>query len=340
MKTSLGIWALGPMVTRFVPVGYQPEHSYETEPTAAKVARAVDGLGDLMDGYEFHYPAELSEENLDEVRAALGDHDIYTICTGLHLDPRFGKGGLSSIDPGLRREALEISQRAADFAASVGAHLVVWPGIEGYNYPFQTPYRETWGWFLEGMGAIAERCRERGVKLFLEHKNSEPAMKIFMRNIGMCLHVIHTLRRQGLDNVQVNMDWQHLLMNDENLGEYAALLDTEGLLGHQHANSGWGTFDDDNMVGATAFMETLELAVELRAAGYGRDGDERRLGFDLYPYTEDQVGAVKRSVLQWRFIDGVAARIDAAALAEARSRKDAVRAYEVVYAALGAGATA
>ena len=25
-KTSLGIWALGPMVTRFVPGGYQPEH--------------------------------------------------------------------------------------------------------------------------------------------------------------------------------------------------------------------------------------------------------------------------------------------------------------------------
>ncbi len=175
----------------------------------------------------------------------------------------------------------------------MGAHLVCWPGIEGYNYPFQTPYRESWGWFLEGMGAIAERCKENGGKLFLEHKNSEPAMKIFMRNIGMCLHVIHTLRRQGLDNVQVNMDWQHLLMNDENLGEYAALLASEGLLGHQHANSGWGTFDDDNMVGATAFMETLELALELRAAGYGRDGDERRLGFDLYPYTEDQVGAVQ-----------------------------------------------
>ena len=25
MKTSLGIWALGPMVTRFVPGGYQPQ---------------------------------------------------------------------------------------------------------------------------------------------------------------------------------------------------------------------------------------------------------------------------------------------------------------------------
>jgi xylose isomerase len=340
MKTSLGIWALGPMVTRFVPVGYQPEHNYADEPTAEKVRRAVDGLGDLMDGYEFHYPGELDEGNLDDVRAALGEHDIYCIATGLHLEPRFGKGALSSPDAGLRREAIEISQRAADFAASVGAQLIVWPGVEGYNYPFQTPYRESWGWFLEGMGAIAERCRDRGIKLFLEHKNSEPAMKIFMRNIGMCLHVIHTLRRDGLDNVQVNMDWQHLLMNDENLGEYAALLDSEGLLGHQHANSGWGTFDDDNMVGATAFMETLELALELRRSGYGVDGDTRRLGFDLYPYTEDQVAAVKRSVLQWRFIDGVAGRIDGEALAAAQASKDAVRAYELVYAALGEGAAA
>ena len=40
--------------------------------------------------------------------------------------------------------------------------------------------------------------------------------------------------------------------------------------------------------------------------------------------------------MQWRFIDGVAGRIDGEALAEAQSRKDAVRAYELVYAALGA----
>jgi len=72
-------------------------------------------------------------------------------------------------------------------------------------------------------------------------------------------------------------------------GRVRALLAAEGLLGHQHANSGWGTFDDDNMVGATAFMETLELAVELLRG----DG----VGGDLYPYTEDAVGAVKRSVL-------------------------------------------
>ena len=332
MKTSLGIWAFGPMVTRFIPGGYQPERAGET--TVERVRRAVDGLGDLIDGYEFHYPQELSEDNLDEVREALGDRDIFCIASGLHLDPRFGRGGLTSPDPATREEARRRTAAAADFAGSLGAHFIIWPGIEGYNYPFQTPYGESWSWLLDGIAEAAERCRQHGVLLFLEHKNSEPAMKIFMRNIGMTLHVIHKLRTEGFDNVKVNMDWQHLIMNGENLAEYAALLAAEDLLGHQHANSGWGLFDDDNMVGATAFMETLELAVELRRARYGENGE--RLGFDLYPYTEDQVAAVRRSVLQWRFIDSVAGRIDDAELRKAQSAKDAVRAYELVYGALGA----
>jgi len=332
MKTSLGIWAFGSMVTRFVPIGYRPEHTDET--TTMRVRRAVEGLGDLIDDYEFHYPQELSEENLDAVREALDGHGIYCIATGLHLDPRFGRGGLSSPDDSTRAEALKRTLAAVDFAGGLGANFIIWPGIEGYNYPFQTAYADSWARFIDGVGEAAQRCKERGILLFLEHKNSEPAMKIFMRNIGMTLHVIHTLRARGIDNVKVNMDWQHLLMNGENLAEYAALLAAEGLLGHQHGNSGWGTFDDDNMVGATAFMETLELALELRRAGYGDHGE--RLGFDLYPYTEDAVAAVKRSVLQWRFIDGVAARIDETALRAAQERKDAVAAYELVYAALGA----
>src|ERR687888_899566 len=331
MKTSLGIWAFGSMATRFVPGGYKPDLAEQT--TVERVRQAVEGLGDLIDGYEFHYPQELSSENLDGVRAALDGHDVYCVATGLHLDPRFGKGGLVSPDEATRTEAVKRTLDAIDFAGEIGAHFIIWPGIEGYNYPFQTPYAESWAWLVDGIGQAALRCRDHGILLFLEHKNSEPAMKIFMRNIGMTLHVIHKLRGEGLDNVQVNMDWQHLIMNGESLAEYAALLAAEGLLGHQHANSGWGTFDDDNMVGATAFMETLELACELRRASYGAAGE--RLGFDLYPYTEDAVAVVRRSVEQWRFIDDVAARIDDAALREAQMHKDAVRAYELVYDALG-----
>ena len=80
MKTSLGIWALGSMVTRFVPGGYQPRVRGRDD--RRSVPRAVDGLGDLIDDYEFHYPQELSEENLDEVRAALDGHGIYAVARG------------------------------------------------------------------------------------------------------------------------------------------------------------------------------------------------------------------------------------------------------------------
>src|ERR1044071_8040689 len=104
MKTSLGIWARGTMATRIVPGGYQPQ--WAGERTAAKVRRAVEGLGDLMDGYEFHYPQELSPETLEDVRDALAGHDIYCLASGLHLDPLFGKGGLSSPDDRIRDEAL------------------------------------------------------------------------------------------------------------------------------------------------------------------------------------------------------------------------------------------
>ena len=77
------------MVTRFIPGGYKPELAGET--TADKVRRAVAGLGDLIDDYEFHYPQELSQDNLDEVQEALDGHGIYGVaraCTSIRGSAR------------------------------------------------------------------------------------------------------------------------------------------------------------------------------------------------------------------------------------------------------------
>ena len=322
MKTSLGIWAFGPdghpLRAGRLPAGAQlPGRARPRR----RSRRAVDGLGDLIDGYEFHYPQELSDDNLDEVREALGEHDIYCMATGLHLDPRFGKGALSSPDAGIpARGARDHASAAADFAANGGRSADLLAGDRGLQLPVPDPLRALLGAgsstaSAEG-GRALQRARHPPLPRAQELRAGDEDLHAQHRHDAA--RDPHARAARASTDVQVNMDWQHLLMNGENLGEYVALLAAEGLLGHQHANSGWGTFDDDNMVGATAFMETLELALELRRAGYGRDGDERRLGFDLYPYTEDQVGAVRRSVLQWRFIDETAGKIDAGALAEAQ----------------------
>src|SRR5262245_4352437 len=333
VKNSVGIWAFGPNGTRFVPPGYHPEAASET--MVDRTRRVVRGLKGLVDGLEYHHPGELNEENLDDIRAELDGLDIYCICAGLHPDPTYKLGVFVNPDERLRREGIATLKRGVDLAATLGAHYIIWPGAEGYNYNFHRDYGATWDLFVAGVGEVVAHAAERGVMVLLEHKNSEPAMNILMRNIGMTLYTIDRVRRLGVDvsRVQVNMDWQHLIMNGENLPEYAALLASEGRLGHQHANSGWGTFDDDNMTGASFFFQTLDLAMTLQDVGYGSRGE--RVGFDLYPYTEDQVAAVRRSVLQWEWIDDLARRVDRALLAEAQARVDAVRAYEVVYSALG-----
>jgi xylose isomerase len=156
-----------------------------------------------------------------------------------------------------------------------------------------------------------------------------------MQNIGMTLFTIQKVTSLGEDTsgLLVNMDWQHLIMNGESLAEYAELLASEHKLGHQHGNDGWGTFDDDNVVGTNFFMQTLELAQTLQDIGYGENGE--LIGFDLYPYTEDQVAAVRRAILQWEFIWDLAHKIDREALREAKSRADALAGQRAVYAALG-----
>jgi len=333
VKNSLGIWAFGPNVTRFVPPGYHPEVANEDMVT--RTHRVVDGLADVIDGLEYHYPGEINEDTVDAIKAALEPMDIYCLAAGLHPDPTYKLGVFINPDKALRRKGIDILKRGVDLAAALGAHFIIWPGAEGYNYNFQRDYAYTWDQFIAGVGEVVAHAASKGVTVFLEHKNSEPAMNILMRNIAATLYTIDRVRRLGVDtsHLSVNMDWQHLIMNGENLAEYAALLHSEGKLGHQHGNSGWGTFDDDNMVGASFFMQTLELAMTLQDVGYGSKSE--RIGFDLYPYTEDQVAAVRRSALQWEFIDDLARKIDRNALARARANADAVEGYRIIYTVLG-----
>jgi xylose isomerase len=334
VKNSVGIWAFGPTATRFMPGGYHPGAKDEGVPQWT--SRAVHGLAGLLDGLEFHYPGECNERTVDEIRRTLSpDVSIYCLALGLFSDPKYALGSFINPKKAIREETVTIACAGVDLAADLGAHFIIWPGGEGYNYPFQVDHVAAWENFIDGIARVVEHAHAKGVTVLLEHKNSEPAMRILMRDIGMTLFVIRKVKDRGVpvDRLKINMDWQHLIMNGEPLAEYAALLMHEGALGHHHGNSGWGTFDDDNMVATQNFMETLALAVELQDADYGVGGE--RVGFDLFPYTEDPVAAVRGSILHWEFLWEIAASMNRTALADAREEASAVDAYQEVFRALG-----
>jgi xylose isomerase len=199
------------MATRFNPGGYKPELAGVS--TVEKIRTAVEGLDGLIDDYEFHYPQELSHENLEAVRGALDGHGIYCIASGLHLDPRFGKGGFCSPDDATRDEALRLTREAIDLAGDVGAQMIIWPGIEGYNYPFQTPYAESWARFLDGVGEAAAHAGERGRCSSSTRTRSYDEDPYAQRRHDAARDP-HPLTWDS--NVKVNMDWQHLIMNGEN----------------------------------------------------------------------------------------------------------------------------
>ena len=51
-RNSVGVWAFGPAVTRFVPPVYHPEVANER--MAEKTKRVAEGLSDILDGREYH----------------------------------------------------------------------------------------------------------------------------------------------------------------------------------------------------------------------------------------------------------------------------------------------
>ena len=139
MKTSLGIWALGadgdPVRARRLPAGARPES------TGEKVQRAVDGLERA--GRRLRVPlsaassARTTSTRCAPRSTATASTASPPACTSTRASARAGSPRST---PGSARRRAEITRAAADFAGELGAHFIIWPGIEGYNYPFQAPY--------------------------------------------------------------------------------------------------------------------------------------------------------------------------------------------------------
>jgi len=317
-KISAGIWIFGKVSDRFCTAGYR-----EDLPFKERVRRAASIPG--LKGIELQFP--LGEITPEEAISVVTRHGLEIVAVGPDLagQPKWMFGALASPDPKIRREAVELCKDAMDFAHKVNALVNIWPGQDGYDYPFQVDYVRAWDTFVESLKEIAEYKPD--VKVSLEYKMTEPRIRLFAGTVGKSLLAVE---EAGADNLGITIDIGHSLLAYEGLAEAAVLAAKRNKLFHLHMNDCFRRSDDDLIVGAVHLVEYLELFYWLNKTGY-----EGWFSFDQFPYREDPVHAVSESVKNLRFMFSVLERLDEESLQEVFKTGDATKAVAVIRKALG-----
>jgi sugar phosphate isomerase/epimerase len=321
-KIASGFAPFSPCGDRFNPPGYRDPMSLEEQMAAASRIRGLTGTG-LDYPYQFKDP--------EPVRKMLAKYNL-AFCTleiGLYPDRKWGRGTYTSTDPAVRRDAIEMSKRALDVAADLGADdVLMWPGQDGFDYPFATDYQVSWKMMVD---AIAEVAAHRpDVKIAIEYKKQEPRANIHIRNAGVLLSLLHDV---GMKNVGGCIDLGHSLAAGENPGEAAVLLARAGKLFQVHVNDNYRDWDHDLILGSVSFWETLEFFYWLRRCGYGG-----WYVLDIYPYREEGSAALQTGVDRVAYYLDTVARIDTKEMTEILRGGDSVECQRAMWeSVLGKG---
>ena len=315
MRFGAGIWMFGQFVDRYAADAYGPEVS-----TLEAIERA-GAVGDI-EVLDINFPFSDPDITVEEVRRALDAAGIGAWCVTPHIYMReFTSGAFTNPDPAVRRRALEVCEQGVDAARGLGARTVkLWPGQDGFDYPFQADYRELWRLELEGVRTVADMDPE--IRVAIEYKTKEPRTHISLATAARTLVGIQQLDR---DDVGIVVDLGHSIFAKETPADVLSLVHDLGRLFTIEVNDNWREWDDDLAVGSVHLIETLEFFHEVRKIGW----DEPIL-LDQFPFREDPVEAARSSIQTIRQIDAALDRLDLEALADAQQRQDALGAQRLV----------
>lgn len=313
-----GLWNFATYVDRYAVDGYgDPRSTIEQIELAAEV-------GDIS-YVDLNYPFTGGLTTAD-VKAALERTGLKAIGVTPDIYLREHQmGAFTNPDPAKRESARTIMQGAADAVRELGARYVkIWPGQDGFDYPFQVDYKEFSRLAVEGMRDLARANPD--LKLVIEYKPREPRTHMFWSSAAKTVLGIQAM---GVDNVGVLLDFGHALFGGESPAEAAQLLIDHGLLWGMDVNDNYRGWDDDMVVGTVHMTEALEFFHTLRVNGW-----EGVWQLDQFPFREDVVDNARTSIRFLKALHRALDRLDEEALAEAQRRQDPLAAQRLVQDAL------
>jgi xylose isomerase len=314
-----GLWHFAQYVDRYASDGYGPP---VTTLEAIDLAGQVEDLSVVDLNYPFNPPAT----DLSEVKSALAKNDLRAIAVTPEIyTRRFTRGAFTNPDRAVRRQAIELISEAAEAARDLGCDYVkLWPGQDGWDYPFQVDHGEIWRLSLEGVKELATAYPDQ--RFALEYKPREPRNQMVFSSVAKTLLGIEEI---GLPNVGILLDFGHSLYGGESPADAARLAIARDRLFAIDVNDNYRGWDDDMVVGSVHLVETFEFFHALDECGWTGVWQ-----LDQFPFREDSVEAARAGIRAmrtfWRALD----LVDREQLRAAQRDQDALTAQRLVQKAL------
>ncbi|WBU37924.1 sugar phosphate isomerase/epimerase family protein [Homoserinibacter sp. YIM 151385] len=318
-KFGAGIWHFATYVDRYATDGYG-------EPRSILDAIRLAGTVRDLSVVDLNWPFFGGDFSNEQVGAALDEAGLSVIGITPEIYTRqFAKGSFTNPDPGVRELAHELITDAADVVRHFGADYVkLWPGQDGWDYPFQVDHGALWKQSLDGVGRLASENPD--LKFVIEYKPREPRVHMSFDSVSRTLLGIE---RIGLPNVGILLDFGHALFGGESPADSAQLAIDYGRLFGMDVNDNLRSWDDDMIAGSVHPIELFEFFWTLEKNDW-----KGVWQLDQFPFREDSVEAADFAIDFLKRVQGGLGRLDVEGLMAAQERHDAVAANRIAQQAL------
>ena len=239
---------------------------------AIEIYKQIDGITHL----EFNYPEHIEGYDLEELKKAIAPLSVNGFAVRWRKE--WLRGNFTNPDEGLRERAIQMAKDAADICRELGGSIItLWFENDGFDYPFQMDYEESWNLLIDGIREVADYAPD--MKISIEYKPYEERDFAMVDSTGMTLYLISEVDRE---NVGCTLDYCHMLMKHDNPSYGLALAASKGKLFGLHMNDGYGWKDSGLIFGSLSFAQSAEFIYFLERYKY--DGV---VFFDTFPIRED-----------------------------------------------------
>ena len=314
-----GIWHFATYLDRYATDGYGEPRS---------VIEAIELAGKVQDlSYvDINYPYFGGEFSNEQIKKALDKAGLKVIGITPEIYTReFSKGAFTNPDPGVRNRAHELITEACEAVRFFNASYVkLWPGQDGWDYPFQVDHKAIWKNSMDGVGSLATENSD--LKFVIEYKPREPRVKMIYDSMTRTLLGIEQI---GLPNIGVLLDFGHAIYGGESAADSAQLAIDHGRLFGMDVNDNYRSWDDDLLAGSLHPMELFEFFYVLRKNNW-----QGVWQLDQFPFREDSVEMADMAIDFLKSVDKALDDLDYDALSKAQANHDAMGALKIAQKAL------